>query len=357
MVSCRPDGEKDLAALKEQRNNLETQLAELNSQIKVLEKKTGKNVQVVQKTIFVQTLELKPITFQHFIEVQGSVTTDQNLTVSPKTSGEILQIHVIKGQSVTKGTVLANIEVTSQMKAKEEVLNGLAFATDVYEKQKSLWDQKVGSEIQFLQAKNNKENLEKKLASLNVQIAMGTVKAPANGVIDEIFPKEGENIAPGHPMFRLVGKGDFKIAADVSESYATMIKEGNYAEVLFPDLKQTFKTYVKVAGNEINQLNRTFNVELAMPSVNSNTKANMITYIKIKDYEKKESLSVPISVVQKSQEGDFVYVDSKGKAAKKLVTVGRTSSGQAEILNGLLSGDKVITIGYLDLIEGQPLKY
>ena len=282
MAACKPSSEEELAALKKDKVKVETKLAELSIKIKTLEKKTGKVTTVIQRTAFVQFQKIEPITFKHFIEVQGKITTSQNLTISPKTQGEILKINVVKGQAVTKGTVLANIEVVSLQKAKDELQTGLAFVTEMYEKQRLLWDQKIGSEIQYLQAKNNKESLEQKLASLNVQIAMGSVKAPINGTIDEIYPKLGELIAPGMPMFRLVGKGDYKITTDISESYASKVKEGNAAEITFPDLKKTVTSYVKVVGDEVNALNRTFNVELAMPNASSFTKANMIAYIKIK---------------------------------------------------------------------------
>lgn len=357
MAACKPSSEQELATLKKDKVEIETKLVELSNKIKALEKKTGKTTAVIQKTAFVQFQKVEPVTFKHFIEVQGKITTNQNLTVSPKTQGEILQIHVVKGQAVKKGMLLANIEVVSLQKAKDELQTGLAFATEVFEKQKSLWEQKIGSEIQYLQAKNNKESLEQKLASLNVQIAMGSVKAPADGTIDEIYPKLGELIAPGMPMFRLIGKGDFKITTDISESYASKVKVGNTAEITFPDLKKTVNSYVKVVGDEVNALNRTFNVELAMPSASSYTKANMIAYIKIKDYEKKQAITVPVSVIQKSPEGEFVFVDINGVASKKLISVGQTSQGQAEILKGLAFGDKVITTGFMDLTEGQPLKY
>lgn len=357
MAACKPSSEQELATLKKDKVEAETKLVELSNKIKALEKKSGKVAAVIQKTAFVQFQKVEPVTFKHFIEVQGKITTNQNLTVSPKTQGEILQIHVVKGQAVTKGMLLANIEVVSLQKAKDELQTGLAFVTEVYEKQKSLWDQKIGSEIQYLQAKNNKESLEQKLASLNVQIAMGSVKAPADGTIDEIYPKLGEWIGAGMPMFRLIGKGDFKITTDISESYASKVNVGNAAEITFPDLKKTVTSYVKVVGDEVNALNRTFNVELAMPGASAFTKANMIAYIKIKDYEKKGAMTVPVSVIQKSPEGDFLFVDLNGVASKKLISVGQTSQGQAEILKGLAFGDKVITTGFMDLTEGQPLKY
>lgn len=356
IVSCKPNEEKELTSLKEEKIKVELQLVDMTAKIKALEKKIGKTTAVVQKAAFVQSTPLASSVFQHFIEIQGKITTDQNLTISPKIAGEILKIHVVKGQSVSKGMLLANIDVASMLKAKEELQTGLAFAKQVFDKQQALWDQKIGTEIQFLQAKNNKESLERKLESLNTQIVMGSVKAPADGTIDEIYPREGENTSPGMPMFRLIGKGNFKISTDVSESYASKIKQGNYAEVVFPDLNKTVKTTVKVVGDEINALNRTFNVELAMPSALGDAKANMITYIKIKDYEKKGALCVPVSVIQKSPEGDFVFVDNNAKATKKIITVGRSSQGQAEVLSGLAVGDKIITTGFMDLTEGQPLK-
>jgi multidrug efflux pump subunit AcrA (membrane-fusion protein) len=157
------------------------------------------------------------------------------------------------------------------------------------------------------------------------------------------------------PMFRLVGKGEFRISADVSEAYAAHIKQGNEAEVFFPDISKNIQTSVKVVGDEINPLNRTFNIELALPKSSTFIKANMIAYVKIKDYEAKDRLQVPVSVVQKLVDGNFVFIEVNGKASKRTVKTGRDFNGQIEILDGLQTGDKLIVTGYLDLIEGQPL--
>lgn len=357
LVACNKGGkENNLEALKEQKSKLEAQLVDLEAKIKEVEKASGKKV-VKQKTAFVKVEALKPDVFTHFVEVQGKVTSDNNVDITPKMGGEITRLYVKKGFQVKKGQLLATLDVSALSKSKHELQTSLDFANQVYEKQKGLWDQKIGTEIQFLQAKNNKESLEASLATLNQQISHGSVVAPASGVIEEVYPKEGETVSPMMPMFRLVGNGEFKISADVSEAYSSLIDQGNEAEVFFPDSKKTIKTTVKVVGDEISATNRTFNIELYLPKSFPGIKANMIAYVKVKDYEKKNVLSVPVNVVQKSLEGTFVYVSDHKKAIKKMVTTGQTYKGIAEVMGGLHKGDSIVTVGYLDLIEGQPLQF
>jgi RND family efflux transporter MFP subunit len=357
LVACtKPNNEKKLADLKAKKADLEKNLEKLNVEIKALEKASGK-VNVQQKTAFVQAEPLKTGTFQHFIEVQGKITSDNNVNINPKTSGEITKLYVHKGQAVKKGQLLASIDVSTLIKSREELKTSMEYVEQVYQKQKSLWDQKIGTEIQYLQAKNARDNMERRLATLNEQIAYGSVVSPANGVIEEVYPKEGESANPMMAMFRLVGNGDFKISADVSEAYSAKLKEGSEAEVFFPDLNKTIKTTVRVVGDEISALNRTFNIELYLPSSVPGAKANMIAYVRVKDYEKKNTLAIPVSVVQKSNEGTFVFVANENKATKRTVTTGQTYKGSAEVLSGLNKGDNLITAGYLDLIEGQPVKF
>lgn len=356
LAACKQSSnKKDVNVLKEQKTKLEKELAAVTAEIKALEKASGK-ITVQQKTAHVTIEKLQPITFQHYIEVQGKVTSDNNANISAKTAGEIKRIYVKKGQSVKKGTLLASIDVNALTKGRDELKTGLEFATQVYEKQKGLWDQKIGTEIQFLQAKNNKESLEAKLATLNEQIAFGSVVAPASGVIEEVYPKEGETAAPGAPMFRLIGQGESKITADISEAYSSLVKEGNQAEVFFPGLNKTIQTTVKVVGDEISATNRTFNVDLRLPNV-PGVKSNMIAYVRIKDYEAKKTLQVPVSTIQKAQEGNFVFVAKDGKAAKQIVKTGKTYKGLAEVLDGLKPGMELITSGHQDLIEGQPVQF
>ncbi len=356
LTACNSGNENDVNALKEKRTKLETELAELNIKIKALDKAAGKTT-VQQKVAFVHSQPLTPKTFRHYLEIQGKVTTDNNLTISPRTAGQITRIYVRKGQEVKKGALLASIDVGAMAKGKDELKTALDFATDMFEKQQILWDQKIGTEMQYLQAKNNKESLERKIATLNEQLAFGGIIAPVSGVIEEIYPREGENAAPGMPVFRLVGKGDFKVSADVSEAYASKINEGNDAELFFPDINKTVETKVRVVGDEISPLNRTFNIELALPKAFGGLKANVISYVKIKDYEKKNVLIIPISTIQKSLDGTFVFVENANKAERRLIKTGQTYKGETEVLEGLKPGDKIITTGYLDLMEGQPVKY
>ena len=308
----------------------------------------------------VKTGKIENGVFTHYIEVQGKVDSEQNIMISPKTAGTITKVLVKKGDMVKAGQLLVQIDDEIVRKSMDEVKTQLDLATVVYNRQKNLWDQKIGTEMQFLSAKANKEALEKRMATLEDQQDMSKVKAPFSGVADEVIAKEGESAMPGMPLLRLVNPSNNKIVAEFSEAYFTRVNSGNEVMVYFPDQKLEGRSSVRVKSSSINMVNRTFTVEVSAPSVqNLVVRPNMIVEVRVKDYEAKAALSVPLNLLQRDETQEFIYLAVKEgdnwKASKRLVKTGMTYRDKVEILEGLTEGEELITVGYQNLVDGQPL--
>lgn len=346
-----------------QLDKLKKQEVEIMEKIKTLEKeisvegKGGENDKV--KMVAVTTLEMKP--FKHFIEIQGKVDAIENINVSPKMAGLVMKINVKEGDEVKAGMVLAELDDQLIRQGMEELKSSMSLSTTIYERQKNLWDRKIGSEVQFLTAKNQKENLERKLETMQEQLDMCKIKAPFNGAVDLVSLRVGQSIMPGMPSIRIVNLSKLKAKADVAEAYASKVKVGNDVVVVFPDLNKEIKAKISFVGTVIDPLNRTFGVEVKLDSNVPDYHPNMITVLKIIDYTKDSTLIVPINVVQNSEEGRYLFiaVNENGKtvAKKKMVSVGLSYEGETEITNGLNSSDQVITTGYQDLNNGEFLKF
>ncbi len=343
LVSCKGgDKQKELVQLKKDRDKL-------NEQIAVIEKELLAN-DTLPKGSLVSVEELKAESFSHFIELQGKLDGDQNVAVYPETQGTVTEVLVKAGQNVTKGQLLARIDDAVLRQQMHELQTSLELMNKLYEKQKALWDQKIGSEVQYLQAKNNKESLESKMAQLRKQLDMSQVKAPISGSVEDAPMRAGQMASPAMPAFRIVNFGSIKIVADVAESYSSRIKVGDAVKVFFPDINKEILARVDYASNYINPVNRTFQIEIRVAGTDANKlKANMVAYVRINDYKNDQALSIPVNYVQNDQNGSFVYVavveNNKKIARKTAVKLGRIYNGLAEVASGLKLGDKLITAG------------
>jgi len=258
---------------------------------------------------------------------------------------------------------LAQLDNTAISQGKNELNQQLVFVTTLFEKQKRLWEKGVGTEVQYLSAKNQKEALEKSMKTLEAQIDMYNIKSPIAGTLESADAKVGQAVAPGMPLFRVVNMSNIKVKADVAESHSKKIKAGDQIKIYFPDLKTEVNTNISFAARFIDPLNRTFRVETKLPKVD-NLKPNMIAKLKIVDYENKSAISVNSNSVQTTESGSFVVV-AKAVLAKngtntfvaerRKVSVGKSSEGLTEILEGLNEGDMVITAGYQELNDGQAI--
>jgi membrane fusion protein, multidrug efflux system len=340
---------------------LKAKQAELTKEIGALEKElAAQNPQeVVLRTKEINIMELAPRKFDYFVQTQGMVESKDNILVSPKSMGEISSVFVTEGQAVVKGQVLAQIENAITRHSIDEAKASLELATTVYERQKSLWDQKIGTEIQYLQAKNTKESLEKRLATLNEQLEMTRIKSPINGTIDAVNIKIGENAAPGVPAFRVINTEDLKIKAKVSEAYVTTIKKGNSVQVTFPDLEKTIEARVSFVGRNIDILSRSFPLEIELPS-SSDLRPSMTAVLRIVFQSEPQALCVPVNLVQEINGKKIIYVmETDGKnsvARRKVIEIGGVYDNLAEVKSGLKAGDKIITVGYQGLNDGEFVK-
>ena len=355
MASCggNPDKKVQLEELKKKQSTLTEEIQKLEAEIKL----TDTSAQANTKSIIVGVEVLKKQSFTHYLQIQGKIDSDKNISVSSQVGGLVDNIYVVKGQLVSTGTLLAKTDGSQIMRGIQEVDKSLEFANELFDKQKRLWDQKIGTEVQYLQAKNQKESLERKKATLQEQYAKTSIHAPYAGVIDEVYTKEGQMLSPGMPAFRLVNSSELKLIAQVSESYVSNIKAGQEAIVVFPDLNKTINTKITVVGDVIDPVNRTFQVDLALKQDKNLLKANMISYVKIKDYSNASVLVIPVNIVQRSNNKSYVYVAENGKSVKRFVTLGQHYESTVEVLDGLNEGDKLITEGYQDLVDGQSIKF
>ncbi|MCS6821564.1 MAG: efflux RND transporter periplasmic adaptor subunit [Microscillaceae bacterium] len=349
--------EAKLARLKAQHKQIAQEISRLEKEIG---RKTGAKEQDNIRTKIVSVKEISYQPFQHFIDLQGRIEAKQNINMSAKMPGTITRVYVTEGMAVAAGQALAEIDNTQILQAIQEVETQLSFAQTLYLKQKDLWDNKIGTEVQFLTAKNQKESLEKRLASLKDQLDKTIIRSSIAGTVDEVYAKIGESTAPGAPCVRVVNLSDLRLVADVAEAHVSKIKIGTKAIVEIPDTKKEFNATVSFYSKAINPTNRTFKVEVRLPA-DADLRPNMYAKLKIVDYEVKDAITIPINVIQNSEEGSFVMIatteNNRQVARKRKVTVGQTYNKLAEIKEGLSVGDKLITIGYLDLNDGDIIKF
>jgi len=353
VISC---GKKNKVAELEK---LKKQQIEINEKIKQLEieiQKEQKGVLTKTKTE-VTVYKAEKQQFAHYIEVQGKVDGDENVIATAQTIGIIKTINVKTGDIVKKDQVLAELNDDVVMKSINELKSQLEFATNIYNKQKKLWDQKIGSEVQYLTAKNNKEALENKLSTLYEQLDMYKIKSPINGTIEDIPIKIGQSVSPGMPAFRIVNFSTVKITADISENYSGIVKKGNEVIVHFPDINKEIKEKISFKSRFINPTNRTFSIEIKYKTDDDSYFANMIAIVKIKDYSSDSSIVIPVNYIQKDNGNEYVYTvkqkEGNTYAKKTYVKTGKAYNGYIEVLEGLSEGEMIISSGYSNIDDEQ----
>lgn len=356
IASCTTNKQDQLNSLKKKHDVLTEQIKTLEKEI--AESGTAKTEEIVSAKVAVT--EMKPEVFNHFIEVQGKLDGEENLGVSAKAPGTVENVFVRMGDKVTKGQVLAKLDDKILQQNLKQMTDNLAFVTELYNKQKNLWEQQIGSEVQYLSAKNNKESLENSIKTLQDQIDMMKIVSPINGSVEDVSIKIGQSVAPGLPVFRVVNFSTMKVIADVAESYSSRINVGDEVVVYFPDLQRDIIAKISSASKFIGAQNRTFQIEVRMKPEFNNFKANMIAILKINDYRAENAMTMPINLVQNDQQGSFVYTAEKGNptyvARKTPVTIGQTYNGKVEIVKGLKAGDLLISAGQLELQDGQAIR-
>ncbi len=336
-------------------NQLKKELNQLNEAL-LLKDQT-------QRYVLVESIELEKEIFNHFVSFQGSIETDKNVVIYPEIPGLLKKIHVKEGQQVTEGTLLAEISDGGLIDQLDQLKLQLKLAKTTYNRQKRLWNQKIGSEIQFLQAKTNYLSLQKSVSQMNDQVTKTKITAPFDGIIDHIIADSGSNLSPGMtPILRVVNLDQMKVAAEIPEMHLPNIQKNTSAIVSVPVLGIQFNEVVANVGNFINPNNRSFRVEISINNENGALKPNMTAEIKVNDYKNSEAILVPIKDVLENQNGEsYVYLlevsdeaNDIYKVVKTFVKLGKISDNKIEIIEGLDAGDKIVEEG-IRLIKDQQL--
>ena len=336
-------------------NKLKKELNQLNETL-LLKDQT-------QRYVLVESIELEKEIFNHFVSFQGSIETDKNVVIYPEIPGLLKKIHVEEGQQVSEGTLLAEISDGGLIDQLDQLKLQLKLAKTTYNRQKRLWNQKIGSEIQFLQAKTNYLSLQKSVSQMNDQVTKTKITAPFDGIIDHIIADSGSNLSPGMtPILRVVNLDQMKVAAEIPEMHLPNIQKNTSAIVYIPVLGIQFNEVVASVGNFINPNNRSFRVEISINNENGALKPNMTAEIKVNDYKNPEAILVPIKDILENQNGkSYVYLlevsdEAKDiyKVVKTFVKLGKASDNKIEIIEGLEAGDKIVEEG-IRLIKDQQL--
>lgn len=360
IISCGSDNNKE--TIQQQIKEYKDEVSQLNIKIKELEKELndlGINDDQYITPIRVSTLEIRE--FNHYFQVSGTVDSDEKAYISPEINGQVKELLVSEGDRVENGQLLAKLNTSITENNIQEVKTQLELATTLFEKQTLLWEKNIGSEVQYLQAKNNKESLESRLQTLLAQLDMAYIKSPINGIVDRVFIEAGELAMPGMQIMQVVNLSALNIMADVSERYLPVIRKGDNVDLSFPSFPELdMKVKVHRVGNVIKMGNRTFPVELKINNVDGMLKPNVLAIIKFLDFSDDKALVVPSIIIKKDIVGEYIYVvrESEGKniAKKVYISTGLSYNDETMVVSGLNQGDKAIVEGYSLVTDGTEVK-
>lgn len=358
MVSCSSESTGDYLeelttkrdSIKEVYQGLGTELAEVELLITKLD--TGKRM------VSVTIQEATNQKFEHYFKVYGGINADKNTTIYPASSGDVVSVKIEEGQSVKKGQLLFKIDSEILESGIEEVKTQRSLAEDIYNKQKALWDKQIGSELDYLRAKNTLESLDSKLATLKTQLSKTNVVAPYSGTVDAIFIKTGQLVSPQVPTLRIVNLDKVYLKADIPENYIKVISKGSPVKLNFPSIGMAYDTKINETGKFINPANRTFSVRIDIENSENLLYPNLLGMVEIQDYGKEDAMVIPARLIQEDAQGNsflFLAVQSNGLTTSVIrkIKVGMTYEGNTEVTHGLVAGDLVIDKGSRSVSNGQ----
>ncbi|WP_298763193.1 efflux RND transporter periplasmic adaptor subunit [uncultured Polaribacter sp.] len=372
LISCGKEKEatvaeiiatKDIKAIRKKKTELDTKQQEISDKVKTLIAAIDQ-LDTLKRNPLVTALKVKKEVFTHYLELQGNVQTKQNVLVYPEMPGTLERVFVKKGQKVAKGQILAKIDDGGMAQQVAQLEATTALAQTTFERQKRLWSQKIGSEIQFLQAKTQYTAQKNTLAQLKKQLDKANIRAPFTGIVDDIIKEQGTVVAPGpgSEIFRVINLNNMYIETDVPENYIGSVTKGKDVAVEFPVLGKKINTKIRQAGNFINATNRTFKIEIGIPNKDKSIKPNLTAKLKINDYSSAEAFLIPQSIISENAAGDqYVYVIKNinkniGFAKQVVVNTGKTTGDKIEILNGVKVGDLLIEAGARSVKDGQKIE-
>jgi membrane fusion protein (multidrug efflux system) len=348
---------KDVKAITARKAELQSQLSQLQDALATLD--VNKEVEAL-----VTAVKLKDTVFNHYLEVQGSINTNENVLIQPEFPGNLVELNVKAGQRVSKGQVLGRTDDGGMSQQLASAENQYALAKTTFERQKNLWSQKIGSEIQYLQAQTQMISAQKAVAQIKAQIAKTVIRAPFSGTIDEVFVEKGEVVAASpQGLMRIVNLGNMYVSTSIPETYIGKLKIGTEVDVYLTSLGKTYKGKVRQIGNFINPNNRSFGIEVSVPNPENLLRPNQVAKLKVIDYVSPNAVVVPTNVIQKdAQKNSFVYtvINSNGKtgiAKKVIVKTGQSSDNVTEVLSGLDANAIIVTEGMNTISDGMKLNF
>ena len=340
-----------------QQNQIEAQLKSLDSAIAILGSE--------EKFPLVNTMTAKKEVFNHYLELQGDVSTKQNVLIYPEMAGTLQKVYVKEGDQVTKGQLLATIDDGGMSSQLSQLKSQATLAKTTFERQERLWKQNIGSEIQYLQAKTNYESSENMVSQAQSQLAKSSIRAPFSGIIDNVIKDQGTVVSPGQgsEVFRLVNLSDMYIKVEIPETYLGSVVKGKEALVYFPVLGDSITTMIRETGNFINPSNRSFEIEIPVPNKEGKIKPNLTAKVNINDYTSEDAILIPTSIISENAEGEqYVFVAEKPNSENEavvqriIITTGKTQGAKIEVLSGLEDGDLIIKEGARSAKDGQKVK-
>jgi len=372
LASCGGEKNKSVEALVEngtitelrtKKDEIAAKQKEITTQLNLLDQAISK-LDTIKKVPLITTFQAKAEVFNHYLELQGNVQTKQNVIIYPEMSGLLTKVYVKEGQTVSKGQLLARVDDggMAQQVAQLQIQADLAKTT--YERQERLWNQKIGSEIQYLQAKSAYEGQQKVVQQMQSQLAKTGIRAPFSGIVDDIITEQGTVVSAGQSqIIRIVNLKDMYIETDVPESYISNVTKDKKVIVEFPILGKTVNATVRQAGNFINPANRTFKVEIAVPNKDKSIKPNLTARLKINDYTNETAILIPQSIISENAEGEqYIYVvndkkeNNEATAQRVIIETGKTQGDVIEVLKGIVSGAEIVQEGARSVRDGQPVK-
>jgi RND family efflux transporter MFP subunit len=354
----------DIKLIKAKKAEVDTKQQELSLDLKKINDKLD-NLDEDKNIPLITTLTVKEQVFTHYIELQGNVQTKQNVLVYPEMPGILLNVYVKEGQKVSKGQILAKIDDGGMSQQLAQLQANAQLAKTTFERQKRLWDQKIGSEIQFLQAKTSFEAQQSAVNQLKSQLGKSTIRAPFPGIIDDIFKERGTVVAPGmgSEIFRIVNLSNMYIETEVPETYIGSITKNKSVEVNFPVLGETVTSKIRQVGNFINPSNRSFKIEIGVPNLKGNVKPNLTARLKLNDYTNENAVLIPQSIISENANGDqFIYIvkdkkeNNEAVAERLVIETGKTQGDYIEITKNLAADAEIIVEGARSVNNGQVVK-
>ena len=348
----RSEIRKQLAQYRKEKNELEQKINQLTNNLSEME---GSGV--VENRVPVLVKQMNPEPFNHYVRSNGSVEAVYDAFISPETNGQITEIYVDEGDRVSKGELLVSLKTSVIRSNIQEVKTNLELARKTYEKQKNLWQDSVGSEMQYLEARNRRESLENRLSTLQEQLEMSQIRAPFDGVVESINQKVGELGTPGLRLLHLVNLKNLKVEAQITEQYIARIEEGDTVQIRFPSYpEETRRVPITRKGSVIDEEARTFTIEARLGNPREKIRPNQIAIVNVRDYAVDSAMVVPSNIIKQDMQGDYVYVvDNEQQAHKVYVETGRSYNNQTVLVSGVEAGDRVITSGYTQVSESTPV--